>query len=388
MGRISTGTRTRREWLADIGVVLFGLVLSTLSIPFHQPASGGLLPVAPLPLDLAVGGLAGVALWFRRRWPALVAVPLIVLSIGFPAVSGPSGLALFTTAIHARLRVTVGVTAIAVGSVALAYWLYPVTPHTPITYWIVFGFTALWCVVLAAWGVILRTRRQLVRSLADRAERAETEQQLRVEQGRRREREWIAREMHDALGHRLSLLSVHAGALEFRPDMPADELSRAAGVIRASAHQCLTDLREIIAVLRSVDADRPAPTLADLPELIKESAQAGMTIDLDIQLPDLAEVPPAIGRHGFRIVQESLTNARKHAPGRPVRLTVGGGPGDGLVLQATNPAPPPATPSAIPGSGLGLAGLSERANLAGGLLIHGRGMTGEFLLRAWLPWPA
>ncbi|WP_033346827.1 histidine kinase, partial [Catenuloplanes japonicus] len=83
-----------------------------------------------------------------------------------------------------------------------------------------------------------------------RAERAESEQQLRVDRARQLERARIAREMHDVLAHRISLLSLHAGALEIRPDAPSAEVAKAAGVIRASAHQALQDLREVIGVLR------------------------------------------------------------------------------------------------------------------------------------------
>ncbi len=96
----------------------------------------------------------------------------------------------------------------------------------------------------------VRSRRQLVVTLRERARRAEAEAELRAEQAQRLAREAIAREMHDVLAHRLTLLSVHAGALEFRPDAPAAEVGRAAGVIRDSAHEALQDLREIIGVLR------------------------------------------------------------------------------------------------------------------------------------------
>ena len=106
--------------------------------------------------------------------------------------------------------------------------------------------------------MFVRARRQLVVSLRDRAERAEAEQQLRVEQARQAERARIAREMHDVLAHRISLLSLHAGALEFRPDAPPEEVARAAGVIRASAHEALEDLREVIGVLRDVTRRRGA----------------------------------------------------------------------------------------------------------------------------------
>src|SRR5690348_16266362 len=125
--------------------------------------------------------------------------------------------------------------------------------------------------------------------------------------------------MHDVLAHRISLLSLHAGVLEFRPDAPPEEIARAAGVIRASAHQALEDLRAVIGILRDgpdgqgPQSQPPQPTLAALPGLLEESRAAGMRIRTEVSLPDLALVPDAIGRHALRIVQEALTNARKHA---------------------------------------------------------------------------
>ena len=180
--------------------------------------------------------------------------------------------------------------------------------------------------------MFVRARRQLVLSLRDRAERAEAEQQLRVEQARQQERARIAREMHDVLAHRISLLSLHAGALEFQPDAPPEEVARAAGVIRASAHEALEDLRAVIGVLREEPTtaipERPQPTLADLPALIEESRAGRHAGALRrSSSPDVDAVPAATGRSAYRIVQEGLTNARKHARGAAVDVTVDGARG-------------------------------------------------------------
>jgi signal transduction histidine kinase len=199
--------------------------------------------------------------------------------------------------------------------------------------------------------------------------------------------------MHDVLAHRISLLSLHAGALEFRPDAPPDEVARAAGVIRASAHQALEDLRAVIGVLRDgTDGEAPAPpqpTLAALPGLLEESRAAGMVLHADVRVTELAAVPDVVGRHALRIIQEALTNARKHAPTAVVDVLLEGAPGDGLTIEVRNAAPVlTAGRTAIPGSGTGLVGLGERAALSGGRLEHGRDQHGDFRLRAWLPWPA
>jgi signal transduction histidine kinase len=239
----------------------------------------------------------------------------------------------------------------------------------------------------------VRARRQLVQSLRDRAERAEAGQHLRVEQARAHERARIAREMHDVLAHRISLLSLHAGALEFRPGAPPDEVARAAGVIRSSAHQALEDLRAVIGVLRDdpggAEPERPQPTLADLPALIDESRGAGVRVASTWRLDADAVVPEALGRNAYRIVQEGLTNARKHARGAAVDVTVDGAPGVGLEIEVRNRLPVGAFAAAgIPGTGTGIVGLSERASLAGGRLEHGRTEAGDFRLWAWMPWPA
>jgi signal transduction histidine kinase len=258
-------------------------------------------------------------------------------------------------------------------------------------YFLNFVVAALAIAGVIAWGMFVRARRQLVLSLRDRAERAEAEQQLRVEQARQHERAKIAREMHDVLAHRISLLSLHAGALEFHPDAPPEEVARAAGVIRSSAHDALEDLRTVIGVLRAEaggDPEPPQPTLADVPALIEESRHAGMQVRFECDLPDPGAVPVATGRSAYRIVQEGLTNARKHARGAAVEVTVEGAAGTGLTIEIRNRLPVGvAAATEIPGTGTGIVGLAERASLAGGRLEHGRTATGDYRLWVWLPWP-
>jgi signal transduction histidine kinase len=165
-------------------------------------------------------------------------------------------------------------------------------------------------------------------------------------------------------------------------------------VIRSSAHQALEDLREVIGVLRDgadgeSPPDRPQPTLSDLPALIDESRAAGMHVTATVALGDLAAVPTATGRNAYRIVQEGLTNARKHARGSAVDLTVGGAVGEGLAVEIRNRLPVGRPVAAeIPGAGTGIVGLAERASLAGGRLEHGPTGDGDFRVWAWLPWAA
>jgi signal transduction histidine kinase len=128
--------------------------------------------------------------------------------------------------------------------------------------------------------------------------------------------------------------------------------------------------------------------LAALPGLLEESRAAGMRLHAAVRVADLAAVPDAVGRHALRIVQEALTNARKHAASAPVDLRLEGAPGEGLTIQVRNPAPVLAAgTTGIPGSGSGLVGLAERAALSGGQFEHGLDEHGDFRVRAWLPWP-
>jgi len=194
--------------------------------------------------------------------------------------------------------------------------------------------------------------------------------------------------MHDVLAHRLSLLSVHAGALEFNPDAPPEEVAAAASVIRESARSALDELRGVIGVLRedgSSDSltQPPQPTLADLDALVAESRAAGMRITAEIELGE-ATTSGAAGRTAYRIVQEGLTNARKHAPGAAVTLSVRARDGD-LRVQVRSLAPVAVVAAPLPGAGTGLIGLAERVTLAGGELEHGVDPEGAFVLRARLP---
>jgi signal transduction histidine kinase len=377
--------RTTRDWIVDVlcflAAVFIGIAVFAALHENHDYADWFEA------LDLLCGAASCLAVWVRRRWPLGFAVVMVIVSVFSSASSGAAIVALFTLAVHRPLRQAGPVALLAIATTPINVAIFP----TDDEYVINFFFAVLIVGVVLAWGMFVRARRQLVLSLRDRAQRAETEQQLRVEQARQQERARIAREMHDVLAHRISLLSLHAGALEFRPDAPPEEIERAAGVIRASAHEALNDLRAVIGVLRENPDDaapeRPQPTLGDVPALIDESRAAGMHVAFDVQVAD--EVPAATGRNAYRIVQEGLTNARKHARGSAVDVTLAGAAGDGLTIEVRNKLPVGAAVTAeIPGTGTGIIGLAERASLAGGRLEHGRTDAGDYRLWAWLPWPA
>jgi signal transduction histidine kinase len=378
--------RSTRDWIVDVACFLIAVIGGFLVFAEAEPAMSGPLAF----YDLVGGAMCCVALWWRRRWP----VGVVLFMLPFSAYSSSSAIAgltaLFTVAVHRRATVAIGLAAL--GLATLPIYL-EVHPDEAMPYWAEVLVSVLALAGVIAWGMFVRARRQLVLSLRDRAERAEAEQHLRVEQARQHERTRIAREMHDVLAHRISLLSLHAGALEFHPDAPPEEVARAAGVIRASAHDALEDLRTVIGVLREgADGDqpeRPQPTLADLPALIEESRHAGMQLRFEGRVEDPAAVPATTGRSAYRIVQEGLTNARKHAQGAAVEVAIDGGEGIGLTIEIRNrlPVGVGAEPR-IPGTGIGIVGLAERASLAGGRLEHGFTPGGDHRLWAWLPWPA
>ena len=228
-------------------------------------------------------------------------------------------------------------------------------------------FTIVFVTGVIAPGMYIGARRDLRATLQERAERVEREQELRIVQAQVIERARIAREMHDVLAHRLSLVALHAGALEYCRGLTRRRGGRGSRHHPQDAHQALEDLHEILGVLRTVDPtatpEPPQPTLVDLPSLVEEAQGAGTRVRLHNGIDDLAEAPEAVGRSVYRMVQESLTNARKHAPDTTVDVTLSGGPGGGLGLEVRNPIRVGAAASATPGSGLGLIGL-DRARRA------------------------
>ncbi|MFE0320680.1 sensor histidine kinase [Streptomyces albogriseolus] len=374
--------RTARDWVVDFSCFLLAVLIGLLGADTLQNSD---LPRAMSAADQMLGALSCAAVWLRRRWPFGLAVAMLPVSFLSETSGGVAVIALFTLAVHRPFRYVAWVAGAQLVLAPLYFWWRP-DPDLPYAAAVVLILVLTGATV--GWGMFVRSKRQLMLSLRDRAGRAETEARLRAEQAQRLAREAIAREMHDVLAHRLTLLSVHAGALEFRPDAPRDEIARAAGVIRESAHEALQDLREIIGVLRagdSEDAGRPQPTLAALDALVAESLQAGMKVTLEQRVTDAGSVPASVGRTAYRIAQEGLTNARKHAPGTEVTVSVAGGPGEDLTVTVHNPAPEADVPP-VPGAGQGLIGLTERATLAGGSLEHGRTPEGGFEVRARLPW--
>jgi signal transduction histidine kinase len=332
--------------------------------------------------------IAVVPFVFGRRpvGPSFVLAGLAAVS----ATATPgSTVGLLQVARYRPFPVTAGVALAGIAAHLLrALWL----PMPGLSFWWWALLVVLAHGALVGWGMLMSARGALIASLEERAVRAEAEQGRRVAEARAAERAEIAREMHDVLAHRLSLLATYAGALEYRPDAPPERLSAAAGVIRTGAHQALDELRDVIAVLRTEDGepdgDRPVPALADLPDLVAESRAVGTPVRVRDDVADPAALPGRTGRTAYRVLQEALTNARKHAPGQPVSIALDGAPGARLEIEVRNALSRESrATAAIPGAGRGLVGLTERVRLAGGQLDHVAGPA-EFRLHAWLPWPA
>ncbi|MEU3631408.1 sensor histidine kinase [Streptomyces fradiae] len=233
--------------------------------------------------------------------------------------------------------------------------------------------------------------RELVRAGWERAAHLEREQRLVAEQARLRERARIAQDMHDLLGHELSLIALSAGALQLSPDL-TDEQRAAARDIRSRAGAAVERLGEVVGLLREEDA-APEPTPggggapdAGLAELVASAAASGLAVELAVEgaAPTGAGLPPAVGRAVHRVVREALTNAARHAPGAPVTVRLVHG-GEGTEVRVVNGPPARGRPGAAPsGGGRGLVGLDERVRLAGGTFRHGPYDEG-FAVTATLP---
>jgi len=388
---VSTAERTGRRltpgqatWLSTVFAVVIGGLL-WLSVAGDQWQSARTLFWG----DLVLGVASLAAMQFRRRWPLAVTVLTVAATAVSVSAIGPYIICQVSLSARRRWREILPTAALSVltGQASLA-----VQPNRTMSWYVNLLFCVLAAGVVVAIGMYLGARRDLIDSLHDRAERAEREQALQVSTARAGERTRIAREMHDVLAHRMSLVAVHAGALAYRTDLSAAETRETAAIIQANTQRALADLREILGLLRDTERGidvthhRPQPTLSDLDSLLDDERAAGAHVTLRSDLEDLDALPESIGRSAFRIVQEGLTNARKHAPHAMVTVELTGHPGHGLDLSVRNPVRVGGELDGKDGAGFGLVGLAERAAASHGGFEHGLTRNGDFVLRAWLPW--
>jgi len=386
-----TAIRVLLNVLAIMSSIVSSLIMVSLDSS-GEPTLG----LADLGFLAAIG--AAVMLVWRHRWPVLVTGIALVPPLLLTSDSLAALIALAALTVHRTGWYRWGGTALVYLATAVAVWHDTRRPlentvagefvgngTTPGTIISVLAIAALLTAVPLTVGLVRWGREENTRLAIGQHE-------LRAEMARREERARIAREMHDVLGHRLSLLSLQAGALEVTTDEDAPA-AEAARTVRTTAKQSLDDLRQVIGVLRENPAASeptpgaappPQPTLADIPELIADARRAGLLVNSTIMLDQAVSAPPHVATGAYRIMQEALTNVLRHSPGVPADVTVRGGPGVGLAIQVVNPLHPQPPPS--PGSGTGLTGVHERATLLGGRM--GAGPTAErvFVLQVWLPW--
>ncbi|MQA82647.1 MAG: histidine kinase [Streptosporangiales bacterium] len=391
--------RRRRDWAVDsvVSAVALSEVFwsATVFADLYRE-----LPTWWVGLDLAVGALAAPALWWRRRYPLALAIVLAPIGGLFMSAGVAGVVSVYTVAASRRFAVALLVTVVHMVIAIPYYFLVPLAPG--LLPWLVV-MVLIYGTALSV-GLAVRSRRQVILGLIASAERDRADYERRLHEVRRAEREQIAREMHDVLAHRISLLSVHAGALEFRTraakggrPLTEEEVGDAAAVIRESSHLALEDLQQVLTVLNGDGGNDPGPGelgtdpppvgIADLPDLIHEAALAGQVVHLRQQVDHdlLTGLARSAQRTVFRAVQEGLTNARKHTPGTQVEVDLSGSPGTGLTVRISNALPIGATRAEIPGAGSGLTGLTERVRLDGGILDHDV-RDGRFVLTIGLPW--
>jgi signal transduction histidine kinase len=353
---------------------------SGLDMVLHMP-NGHLSP-----LDWALAAAGPVALGFRRRHPVAVAwvtcaVTLAPSVLWFGYLSLIVAVASAATAGHRRAAWAV----IAAGYVS-SMWVAPLAWHRPIVPAGPALFVAAWLAVLVIGAEVLRMRRER------RAEAAAT-RQLDARRRAGEERLRMARELHDVIGHNISLINIQAGVGLDLMDSQPEQARAALAAVRAVSGQALDELRAMLSALRESGEKAPrspAPGLGRLPELISLTSAAGMAVTTSVS-GEPRELPAAVDLAAYRIVQESLTNVARHAGPATVTVLVGFGEDD-LSLEiaddgrgAPRPGPPfNGTPGDRP-AGTGIPGMRERAAALGGNLDAGPRPGRGFLVSARLP---
>lgn len=392
----------RRMWpyavVIPTGVLLWLIVWGAhlQTIPGNTSDDTIGLTGALMLLDVLLGIVAVAVLPLRYRAPLAVAlVTSATLIVSASAVGGSVVAVVHLAIVGTRTGLLLSGVVWTLAILGNGVLVFPAlgTKTSTVEALIIMLVGVLFYAVLVAIGRYRRARTEAVTLLRERAEHAEQERERDVKTAREAERLRIAREMHDVLAHRMSLVSMHAGALTYREDLPREKITEAAHVIQESTALALTELRGLLGVLRDTgerDPRGPQPILEHLPILLAEARAAGVAVEVEYTGIDTVDGQPitiglseATSRAGYRIVQEALTNARKHAPGETVRLRLEHN-GEHLIITSRNRLP--RGPAQSTGSSsMGLIGLTERAQLAGGTLTASQ-HSGEFVVEGRLPW--
>ncbi|WP_089102236.1 sensor histidine kinase [Streptomyces hyaluromycini] len=416
-----------RSAVLDVGLALVSaLECAAEGIPFARDAG------IPVSAGIVFGLLAGSVLVLRRKWPiavVLVAIAITPAQMGFlmgivglytlAAAELPrriivalAGMSLVGTMIVTFVRVKQDM---ARGDLTLGDWFVPFAAVTTSL-----GLTAPPVLL----GLYVGARRRLMESLRERADSLERELQLlaeraeeRAEWARGEERTRIAREMHDVVAHRVSLMVVHAAALQAVARKDPEKAVRNAALVGDMGRQALTELREMLGVLRSGEAaqrrtvpvsasasvplaavgvaaaaaasrvvEEDGPWLSELEVLIGQSAAAGMVVDLSVE-GAVRSYTAVIEQTAFRVVQEALTNVHKHAAGAKTHVRLAHRVAE-IAMQVENEPPPEpasAASAGLPSGGNGLVGMRERVLGLGGVFVSGPTDAGGFRVSAVIP---
>ena len=367
----------RTERSRSIALIVVVALDAALTLALEGPMTAWGLARMPVALVLAA------ALWWRRRHHVWL-VPAVLLANMVPMSFAIMIACVYTVARRSRRRLLIAATAL----LALATALVPASltvPHLMLPWSLVIA-AAVAC--STAIGLYARARADLLDGLRQRAEEAERGRTAAEESARRAERTRIAREMHDIVAHKISLVALQAGALEINPNLDREQVLESAGLIRSTATQALTELREVLGVLRGAEEAAPLapqPTWDDVRRLVDSSKEAGVQVDLFDFVAD--PVPNALARTAYRVVQEGLTNIHKHARLSSARVALIGDPASGLTVEVSNSLPR-GYATELPGARMGLSGIETRVAHAGGTITSGPSDDGRFVVRAVLPWPA
>jgi signal transduction histidine kinase len=347
--------------------------------------------------DLVLNLLITVPLIGRRRWPLACLTIQFAGLLPFDVNVNAATLAAllvgaYSLAVYGRSApLSMGVLLVAAGvTAAVKTNTWPSLPERA-------GAFAI-LLPVGLFGVAIRAARGRARAAEQRAEALRREQQAATRLAVAQEQARIARELHDVVSHHVSVMTIQAGAAGKVLDADPQQARGALSAIEASGRETMTELRHLLGVLTPGPTDdllHPQPGLDQLDALVEGVRQAGQPVRA--RRTPIA-LPRGMDLTAYRVVQEALTNALRHAPGARTDIVITTEPSTGpsfaasttdgrtdLVIEVTNDAPPPGTPPGAAGAGTGLLGLAERLRLYGGTLETGRRVGGGFRLRARMP---
>jgi signal transduction histidine kinase len=374
-------SRYRCRPVTDTVVALVVVVLTATgefgTNDFFGPTLVGLDdPFPPLWLGVPIAVVLGLLTWSRRRIPVLLLAGSL-LANGLVSAHLAVGVALYTLAERATAwpRVAAGTLASAV-LVGVPIWRFAGADGA-------IPIVMAACVAPALLGMYVGTRHELVERVQQWTHHVERDQQQRIASARSEERAQIARDMHDVVTHRVSLMVLQATALEAATGEDPVLIGKR---IRTTGREALAELRSLVGVLRNAgDAPlTPQPGLADLPVLVEESRRIGIPVTVEVTDPAAPRPPLLVEHAAYRFVLEALTNVRKHAPEARTRVRVEQTP-HLLRLSVRNTSGRPVTEVPLPAGGHGLLGLAERVRLVGGEFTAGPTADGGFEVVAEVP---